>query len=323
MKIKFFNSYFFIMGLIFALAPLLFFKNSYIIFILNIFFVYGILCLGLNLIIGVAGQFSLGHAAFYGLGAYISAIIATKVIMVPYLLEVLLSATGASIFASIIAFSCAKVSGDYLAVITLGVSEIFRIVCMNWISLTGGPMGIAAIPYPHLFSFIIIDNNIKFYYLGLIYFLITVIFCNLILNSKYGRAFRTIKEDEIVAASMAIPVFKYKILVFAIGAFFAGIAGNYMVHVIKYVSPDNFTIDLSIILIEAIILGGLGTLKGSVIGAGLMLFLTEFLRFYSASWRMLVLSVLIIIIMIKIPEGIMGKSNINLLSYRWFRKAQP
>jgi branched-chain amino acid transport system permease protein len=314
MKIKFFSNYNFAIGLIFALAPLFFLENSYIIYALSLFFMYSILCIGLNLVIGVTGQFSLGHAAFYGMGAYISAIISTK-LMMPYLLELLLSATGACVFAVFVAFSCARSGGDYLSVITLGIAEIFRIVCMNWVSVTGGPMGITAIPYPRLFSFIV-NSNLEFYYLGLFYFLITVVLCNLILNSKYGRAFRAIRGDEVVAASMAVPVLKYKILVFGIGAFFAGIAGNYMVHTIKFVSPDNFTTDTSILLVQSIILGGLGTLKGSFIGAGLMLFLTEFLRIYPAAWRMLVIGVLIIIIMIKMPEGIVGTG----INFRWFKK---
>jgi len=118
---------------------------------------------------------------------------------------------------------------------------------------------------------------------------------------------------------MAIPVLKYKVLVFAIGAFFAGIAGNYVVHLLMFVSPDNFTLGESIFLVEAVILGGLGSLTGSFVGAGLMLFLTELLRVASAAWRMLIIAVLIIIVMIKMPEGIMGKNNINLIQ-KWFRK---
>jgi len=310
MKNKDFYSYI-IMGLIFILIPL-FIKNSYIIHILSMFFMFSMLTFGLNLITGVAGQFSIGHAGFYGVGAYIAALIATKVVVIPYLLELILSAVGASIFAILVASSCSRVSGDYLAIVTLGAAEVFRLVCVNWSSVTGGPMGIAGIPYPHIFSFII-DTEVKFYYLGLIYFFIILIFCNLILNSKYGRAFRAIREDEIAAASMAIPVLKYKILVFSIGGFFAGIAGNYVAHLLRFVSPDNFTLGESIYLVEAIILGGLGSLTGSFVGAGIMLFLTEFLRVAPAAWRMLIIGVLIIVVMIKMPEGIMGKKNINLI----------
>jgi len=316
MKIKDFYGYIF-MGLIFTLIPL-FIKNGYVIHILSMFFVFSMLTIGLNLITGVAGQFSIGHAGFYGVGAYIAALIATKTGATPYLLELILSAVGASIFATFVAFSCIRVNGDYLAIVTLGSAEVFRLVCVNWSSVTGGPMGIAGIPYPRMFSFNI-DNGVKFYYLGLIYFFIIVILCNLILNSKYGRAFRAIKEDEVAAASMAIPVLKYKVLVFAIGAFFAGIAGNYVVHLLMFVSPDNFTLGESIFLVEAVILGGLGSLTGSFVGAGLMLFLTELLRVASAAWRMLIIAVLIIIVMIKMPEGIMGKNNINLIQ-KWFRK---
>jgi len=141
MKIKDFYGYIF-MGSIFTLIPL-FIKNGYVIHILSMFFVFSMLAIGLNLITGVAGQFSIGHAGFYGVGAYIAALIATKTGATPYLLELILSAVGASIFATLVAFSCIRVNGDYLAIVTLGAAEVFRLVCVNWSSVTGGPMGIA------------------------------------------------------------------------------------------------------------------------------------------------------------------------------------
>jgi len=270
----------------------------------------------LNLITGVAGQFCLGHAGFYGMGAYIAALIATRAVGIPYLLELLLSAIGAGLFAVVVAYSCIRVSGDYLAIITLASAEMFRLTCTNWESLTNGPMGIIGIPYPRILS-VAINNNVKIYYLGLVYFFISLYLCNLILHSKYGRAFKAIREDEIVALSMGVPVFKYKVLVFFIGAFFAGIAGNYVAHLIMFISPDNFTTNTSIYLINSIILGGIGTISGSFIGAGLMLFLTEFLRFAPAAWRMVVMAIAIIVVMIKMPQGIAGSE----LDYKkWFNK---
>lgn len=313
MKTK--NNYIFVLLLL--LIPLIFKNNSYIIYAFSLYFIYSILCIGLNLVIGVTGQFSLGHAAFYGMGAYIAAILATKT-NIPFIIELSISAIGASLFAILVAFICIKVSGDYLSVVTLGISEIFRITCMNLVSITGGPMGIPNIPFPKILGFLL-NTNIELYYIGLIFFLSTITIINFVFNSKYGRSFRTIKGDETVAASMGIPVFSYKVIAFGIGAFFAGIAGNYMVHLIRFISPENFTTTFSILLVQSIILGGLGSLKGSFIGAGMMIVLTEILRIYPAAWRTLVLSVIIIIMMIKMPNGLIDLLEKDTIVKKIFR----
>lgn len=271
-----------------------------------------ILALGLALINGSAGQFSLGHAGFFAVGAYAGASYAVfSPLALPDFLNLWISC-GLGFLASMIAglmigIPCLRLRGDYLAIATLGFGEIIRIVIIN-LDVVGGPRGLPNIPlWSNLFW---------------VYFFVVLSFFAIwaLLHSTHGRAIISIREDEIAAESMGINTFKYKTLAFIIGAGFAGLAGSLFAHTQQFLHPSTFNFMLSVIILLMVILGGLGSLSGAVIGAIVLTVLPELLRFLHpklSDWRMVIYSLLLIVLMLVRPGGILGKREISL---SWFKK---
>jgi len=271
--------------------------------------VFIILAVSLNLINGMCGQFSLGHAGFWAVGAYTGA--AYSVYFAPTALPDFINlfiACGigfscAALSGVIIGVPCLRLRGDYLAIATLGFGEIIRIVIMN-MDVVGGPRGFTNIPH---------WSNIFWIYLWV---LITIVFVANLLSGTHGRAIISIREDEIAAEAMGINTFKYKTLAFVIGAGFAGVAGALFAHAQQFLHPNGFTFMWSVIILLMIILGGLGSITGSVIGAVVLTILPELLRFMGetvSQWRMVIYSVLLILLMLLRPAGIFGKRELNIL----------
>lgn len=273
--------------------------------------VFIILAVSLNLINGICGQFSLGHAGFWAVGAYSAA--AYSVYFAPPILDSLnlLIACGigfitASLAGLLIGIPCLRLRGDYLAIATLGFGEIIRIFIMNMDSI-GGPRGFTGIPK---------WSNLFWVYLWVV---ITIVFVVNLMRGTHGRAIISIREDEIAADSMGIYTFKYKTIAFAIGAGFAGVAGALFAHDSQFLHPNGFTFMWSVIILLMIILGGLGSVTGSVIGAIILTILPELLRFFGdtvSEWRMVIYSLLLIILMLWRPGGIFGKHEISLPFFR-------
>ncbi len=272
---------------------------------------YSILSLSLNLIMGYTGIAVLGMAAFYGIGAYTFAILSTRAgfTFIPASICAFIMSFMVGV---LIAIPTMRISGNYLAIVTLGFCEIVRIIELNWVDLTGGPFGIKNIPAPVLFGYKL-NNPLKKYYLGVFLLLITVLAISSMINSRAGRAWKAIKGDVIAAQSMGINVFKYKTWAFAFTAAFAGLAGAFFASYIGYIDSTNFNYNQSIQILSMTIMGGLGSVPGSIIGAVFFMVLPEFLRWlgtifgeWVVQWRQILYGLILVLMIMYKPDGILG-----------------
>ena len=284
---------------------------EYLIHILVITGIYIMLTLSLNLIVGYTGLAALGHIAFACIGAYTSSLLALNFGISPWI-GLIIGAIMASILGVIVAYPSLRLKGDYLALATFGLGVIVYSIAKNWVCLTRGPMGLPGIPGFKLFGYEI--NNVWAYLvLVLVFVFITFIATRNITNSPFGRILKGIREDEIASLAMGKNVNKYKIIVFVVGAFFAGIAGSLYAHYITFIDPSSFTIMESIAVLLMVVFGGMGSLKGSFIGASILVIFPELLRFLgmpsgvAAPLRQMIYGLLLIILMVWRPQGLMGR----------------
>lgn len=275
---------------------------DYYIQILNNIGIFITLALSLNLINGLCGQFSLGHAGFWGVGAYAAAIYGIHLAPseFPLFLNMIISmafgAFASGICGIIVGVPCLRLRGDYLAIATIGFSEIFRIIIINT-EFVGGPRGLINIP----------KWTNAYWIWGVV--LLTILFMVALKNSRFGRAIIAIREDEIAAEVMGINLFKYKLFSFIIGAAIAGICGSLVAFDQQFLHPNNFNFMWSVTILVMIILGGIGSITGAVIGAIIITLFPEILKMIHpdlALWRMPIYSALIIVLMLKRPQGIFG-----------------
>ncbi len=251
-----------------------------------------ILAVSLNLITGFTGQFSLGHAAFMAIGAYTSGIVTAK-LGLPFIVGIIAAALVAAIAGLLIGIPTLRLKGDYLAIATLGFGEIVRIIGLNW-DYVGGAMGLNDIPrytnWTWLFAFIVI----------------TIVIISNFINSYNGRAVISIKEDEIASTSMGVNTSYYKVLVFSMGAFFAGIAGALYANYFYFIKPDSFGFMKSVDILVIVVLGGLGNIKGSVISAIALSLISLSLQ-GMASLRMVIYAVILFVMMVYKPQKLVSK----------------
>lgn len=280
-------------------------RDPYFIGIVNFIITYSILCLGLNLILGYTGLLSLGHAAFYGIGAYTTAILMTKHGFA-FLPSLVLSGLLALFFGFLLGLPTRKVRGDYFCLLTIAFGEIFRLVIQAWISFTGGAMGIVGIPIPELAGWKI-QTEIDFYFLGLGLLGFTYGTLHLLTQSKFGRAFVAIREDELAASVMGINTPMYKILTFCIGSLYAGIAGSYLAVYQTTVTPSNFRLEESCLMIIMVIVGGMGNLSATFLGVSVMTVAIEFFR-PVPEYRLLIIGLIMILVLLFRPQGLLGAS---------------
>ncbi len=295
---------------ILAIAPLV--LNPYWTDVLNIVGLYALLGLSLNLIVGHAGLFNLGHAAFYAVGAYTAAILNT-VFHIPILWLIPVSGFAAGLFALVIARPIIHLRGDYLCIVTIGVGEIVRIALVNDIfGITGGANGIFGISRPHLFGFVLRSPAHFYYYIWVFVFVTIFLFIRLE-NSRVGRALNYLREDEVAAESCGINIAHYKLVSFVIGAFWAGMVGNIFASKMTIISPESFSFWESVIMFTLVILGGAGSIEGVLLGAFLIIGLPEIFRGL-ADARMLFFGAAMIVMMIFRPEGLIpaGKRQYHI-----------
>lgn len=280
--------------------------SSYMIRIATVALMYIIIALSLNLLTGFLGVMSLGHAAFWGIGAYTGAILSTRYGW----------GMGSCMLAAVVVCGCfglllgapvVKLKGYYMTVVTLGFCEIVRLVEMNWSELTRGPLGINRIPYPNLFGIVFKSPQSK-YYLILVITVIAVVITHALVHSRLGRAIVAIREDDLAAASMGIDVVRYKLMVFVISSVFAGIAGVYYAHYMRYIDTSLFTTSMSINFLVMSIFGGLGNIAGTIIGTTVLTVIPETMRFLS-EYRNLFYGILIVVLMMIKPSGLLGDVN--------------
>lgn len=263
-----------------------------------------ILAVSLNLVTGFTGQFSLGHAGFMSIGAYVCAIIMMRIPSTyGFLLGVIAGAFAAAFVGILIGIPILRLKGDYLAIATLGMAEIIRVIFLN-MEITNGAAGLNGIPR--------FAN-----WLWLCFFTVaTIIIINNFIRSSHGRACISIREDEIAAESMGINTTKYKVMAFALGAFFAGVAGALYASYFYLLKPDLFGFLKSIDILVIVVLGGMGSITGSVVAAILLALLTTFLQSFTAV-RMIVYAAMLVLIMIFRPQGLMGSKEItDLFKFR-------
>ena len=257
-----------------------------------------ILSVSLNLINGYTGQFSLGHAGFMAVGAYVGVVLTTN-FHVPFLLALIAGGIAAAFLGFLIGLPTLRLRGDYLAIATLGLGEIIRIVIMN-IEYVGGAAGFKGIPHYTTFAWV-------FFVM-----LFTLFFIKNFVNSSHGRACIAIRENEIAAEAMGINTTRYKVMAFAIGAGFAGVAGGLFAHCFYIINPSSFTFLASFNYLIMVVLGGLGSITGSIAGAVVVTVISAAL----ASWpefRMIIYALMLIFLMFYRPQGLFGYMEITSL----------
>ncbi|GAB6086304.1 branched-chain amino acid ABC transporter permease [Alkaliphilus crotonatoxidans] len=333
-------------GSMLLLAAFLIYANhrfdSYQIRILNLCAIYTILGLSMNLINGFTGLFSLGHAGFMAIGAYTTALLTMSEavkkqnfflspmispldqISLPFLAALLIGGLLAAAVAFLIGAPVLRLKGDYLAIATLGFSEIIRIVFTNTQRITNGALGLKSIPN---------TTNLGWSF-GLA--VLTLVFMICLINSSYGKAFKAIREDEIAAESMGISLFKHKMLAFMIGAFFAGIGGGLLANLLGAINPTMFRSVLTFNVLLIIVLGGMGSLTGTVISAFIITAGMEYLRFLDESinlgfvklpgisgLRMVVFSTLLMLVVLFFKNGLMGTNEFSWNKLLGLFKGRP
>lgn len=256
-----------------------------------------VLALGLNVITGLTGQLSLGHAAFMSVGAFTSALLTIRLGM-PFSLNILVTGLVTAGVGALIGYPILRLTGDYLAICTLGFAEIVKVIFLN-LDITNKALGLS-VPSP--------NTTIPMPIMVWLVVILAVVVVSFIHNSRFGRALKAIRGDEIAAEAMGIDVARYKVQSFAIGTFLAGVGGGLYAHFISYINPSDFGFLKSIDILSMIVLGGLGSIPGSIIGATILAAAPEFLRFMS-EYRMLVYGGLLVFMMIFRPNGLMGGIN--------------
>jgi len=275
-------------------------KNPYYIIVLVFVGIHSLLAMGLTLLLGFAGQLSLCQAAFFGMGAYTSGILATKFGINPWMAMISgVVLTGSIAF--ILGMPALKLRGHYLAMATLGFGEIINIVLKEWVSMTGGPSGLTGIPRLTLAG-ISLDTEVKYYFLIWAIVLGVLIFLINLGRSRVGRALLALNRNEQAAEVMGIPVSQYKIKTFILSSVLSSLAGSLYGHFITVISPESYSIVFSLVIVIMVIVGGRTSFWGSIVGAFIMTILPEYLRVFE-DWDIIIYGVILIFILMFMPRG--------------------
>lgn len=306
-------------GILVIGAALSFMLPEYHLRLLNLSVISAVAVVGLNIAFGYAGLISLGHAAFVGLGAYVLAILTTRFGLSPWL------ATPAAIivtvlFALLIGLPLLRLKGHYLALATLGLNVSFVIVASNWIDLTGGTNGISQIPPFQVLSYAL-TNERSFLWFALVCLAVVVILASLLHHSRYGRALIAVRDDELASEMTGLDTTRLKMLAFALSAACAGFAGCLFACHVRFISPDDFSYANSITYLAMLIVGGESTIVGAILGAVLLTFLPEWLRFLGNAYLAL-FGILVFAVLVFLPTGIVGLRSLIRLPSR-DAKAEP
>jgi branched-chain amino acid transport system permease protein len=282
------------------LTPLLF-QGGYLLNVLVFVGINTMLAVGLNLLLGFAGQISLGHAAFFGLGAYGSGILTATYAINPWL-AMFMSAATVALLAFVVGFPILKLKGHYLAMATLGLGIIVYIMFNETVDLTGGPSGLSGIPNLSLGK-LTFDNDLKNFYLIWCFTLVIILLSINLVNSRIGRALRAIHDSEVAARVMGVNARLLKVQIFALSAMISAVAGSLYAHTMTFVSPASFGFHFSIELVTMVIIGGLGSIYGSLLGAVLLTLLPELLRAFQ-DYDIIIYGLLLITMTMFMPGGL-------------------
>lgn len=317
-----------VLGLIFDFG-----FNAYIQLTVLFVLVNCMLAMSLNLVNGYTGQFSLGHAGFMAIGAYFSAYAALHFPVWPGLLGILsyviyaiIGGCLAAVFGYLVGLPSLRLKGDYLAIVTLGFGEIIRVALQNLEFLGGarGLAGIPSLPEIHLGGFVL-DRFLISYAFAIFWCLVCFFVIWRMMKSSHGRSFLSVREDEIAAEAMGINTTKTKVRAFVLSSFFAGVAGAMFAHFTNYISPASFTFLMSVNAIIMVVLGGMGSMSGSVCAALFITILPEALRslkdFTGVDLRMVIYSLSLILVMLLRPQGMFGEEEITDLWRRYVKRS--
>jgi len=279
-------------------------KDPYLLHIFITIYIWSILTLGIRLVL-LVGPLNLAQAGFMGMGAYTSGLLAMKL---GWSFWLCMPAAGmvATLLALCIGYPTLRIKGAYFVMVTFGVTEVFRHIWMMWSSLFGGPQGLLGIPRPdpiHLAGLTIaFTTKVPFYYLSLILFMITVFVMHRIDLSRMGLTLRAIPQADLLAECVGVNIMGYKVAAFAIGSFFAGIAGSFWAHYFTYCSPEDFTFIASFYMLMYAVMGGMGSVLGPIVGCFVMLGLDEILRPFK-QYMPIILGFILIGVLLYVPGG--------------------
>jgi branched-chain amino acid transport system permease protein len=275
--------------------------NNYYMGLANLSLIYIIVAIGLNFIYGYTGYISFAQAGFFGIGAYTSALLAVDAHM-SFWVTLPLSGLIAAVVGIMLGIPALKLSGHYLAMCTIGFGIIVQMILQNWTAFTHGAQGIGGIPGISLGP-LVISSPTQYYYFTLVFACLAALLSWTIEHSNLGRSFKAVREDEIAASTSGINLTFTKVFSFALSALFAGVAGSLYAHMSSYISPDTFSFDQSIVFFTMVLVGGAGTVWGPIVGAVLLTFIPELLRFLQ-EYYMALFGIGICLAMLFMPQGI-------------------
>ena len=298
-----------------ALMPFIVGTGSYWVNVLVIMGIYSLVTMGLSLLMGYAGQISLGHGAFFGMGAYASGLLCTQLNFNPWL-AMLTAMIITCAAAYLIGVPTLRLHGHYLAMATLAFGQIMVIVVTAEVALTGGPSGFGSIPRLSILGFVLKDDLVYYYFVWIMVAIVLIISLNII-HSRVGRALRSIHGGEQAANAMGVNTAAYKLQVFVLSAAFASLAGSIYVHYVTFISPTECALKFSVILVVMVAIGGMNHLWGAILGTALLTALPQFLKVLH-DFDILAYGLILMLIMIFSPDGIFGgmASLINRLRHR-------
>ncbi len=296
-------------------------QNRYQVHIINMAGIYILISLGLNLAMGYGGQFNLAMGALWGVGAYTAALLNTR-FGVSFWLTLPAAMIAAGIVGGFVGLPSLKVRSHYLAIVTIGLGEVINIILVNEEELTGGALGIPRIQMPNLFGFPI-DTDERFYYLILIMVILGFLVARQILSHRIGRSFRAIRDDYQAARAMGVNTAYYQILAFIISAAYAGAAGALFAHLNTYISPDIFEFKSTLFVMTMTMVGGMGSLAGSLVGGLALPILQEYLRVIN-DWQLVVYGLAIMIVVLFVPGGVIELTRrLAVRGIRWPWSPRP
>jgi branched-chain amino acid transport system permease protein len=309
---------FFMVFFLFAMVALPKWGNPYLVYLVNLSCIAVVAALGLNILVGFTGQISMCHAAFVAIGAYSTAILSTKAGW-PFWLCLSVSGGLAGFIGCAIGIPCLRLKGLYLAMATMSFGVVVEFLVVTWEDLTGGVRGIS-VGRPEILGFSL-DSDVKLYYFLLVITALSILAVKNIVRTRVGRAFVAIRDRDIAAEVMGVNITAYKVLSFTISSFFAGLAGGMYAYTMGYIQPDLFTLLLSIQYLTMIIVGGMGTVLGSVFGAVFIVLMPELIKNlaqamtlvipslagkYDEEWNIAAFGLLIMVFLIFEPSGLNG-----------------
>ncbi|HYG90412.1 MAG TPA: branched-chain amino acid ABC transporter permease [Azospirillum sp.] len=292
--------------LVFAVLPagLAAFDRGYFYQVANVAMIFVLLSASMHLVTGVAGLLHLGHAAFYGVGAYTAALLATKAGL-GFTWTLPLSGLVAALVAFLVALPTMRLVSIYFAVATLAIGQMLYLVMLNWVEFTKGPNGIIVSKGLELFGFSL-SGRLATYYTVAAVVMLCVVAISRLSHSYYGNALRSIREDDQCADAMGVRTVRLKMEAFTLSAFFAGVAGSLWAHMTGYISPGDFKFSESILILAMVVVGGLGSLPGAVIGALLLILLPEGLR-GMGDFRNIMVGMVMFLSILFLPKGLLGE----------------